>query len=221
MSMSSEAPGALSASCLTYLFADQMLPREGHWDHAMGEIAVPVPGSDTLVALGALEKLLLTVALWDLDAAQEISVGRGSGRSGFQVELRPEGRDRPGLEGALLSGLTAESAGIDLWQLVFDLWVTEDTMALNALVVEVQSEAMDARIIHRPDRPNIVPGFLGHHTFPHVIVDKRRLYLERRNFKTLAARWSHAHEDGSLWADLLERSGSILYEARPSVGWSL
>jgi hypothetical protein len=202
-----------------YLFADRLLPREGHWDHAMGEIAVPVPGSDTLVALGTLEKLLLTVALWDLDAKGAISVSRGDGRSGFHVELGAESYDRPGLEGALLNGLSADAEGIDLWQLVFDVWVVENAMALNALVVEVQREAMDAGVIRRPDRPTIIPGFLGHHTFPHVVVDKRRLYLERRNFKALAARWSNAHEQGSLWAELLKRSGSILYEARPSARW--
>ncbi len=204
-----------SPPCLVYLFADRLLPKEGHWQHAMGEIAVPVPGTDTLVALGALERYLLAVTVWSLDFTKAIRLRQDPNlrRGQFGLEPGEAPVEQAGLAGRLLAALPA--GGASLRDLVMDCWVGDDTMPLNALVLEAQLEAVDLGVIDLPETPELIPGFLGHHTFPKASVNKRGLRGQQAGFKTLAKRWSRVKDDQGT-KDLLKECSSILYDARPS-----
>ena len=207
-----------SPPCLVYLFADQMLPKEGHWKHAMGEIALPVPGSNTLVSLGHLEQHLLAIALWDLDATDAIRLQSDSTlrRGRLRIDPGTTRPDLPGLEGQLLALLPAD--GVSLWDLIMDHWVTDHPMALNALVLEAQLEALDLGLIERPETPELIPGFFGHHTFPTVPVDEDLLASQQDRFDVLSDGWSQAISREGPARPLLKECSSVLYDARATGG---
>lgn len=209
------ADAALTPPCLFYLFADRVLPREGHWNHAMGDNAVPVPKTNTLVSLGALEQLLLTVGLWSLSRAGRIELVPSNGRGRYAVARAGGEGDGVGLEGSLVSGIPDEGR-IDLFDLVMLVWVQDTTMPLNAIVVDAQREAMDAQVIARPDLPHLIPGFLGHHTFPRVEVNGPNLYRQRRAFARVSGDWAQDRAANRQWDDLVRRANRILYAARPT-----
>lgn len=206
----------VSHSCLIYLFADHVVPRESHLaEHVLGRIAVPVPATKTLVALGDLEQQLLAVALWNLDAAQAIRLRRDPQltRGRFSIEVGDRSVSWPGLEGRLLAMLPEE--GTSVWKLVLDQWVADVSLPLNAVVVDAQEEAMNLGVIDTPETPVLVPGFFGHHALPEVVANEAKLAAFRPRFDEMAARWFAAtDEHGGLGAELLKESNQVLYDAR-------
>jgi hypothetical protein len=200
-----------SPPCLVYLFADLMLPEEGHWHHAMGDIAVPVPRTDTLVALGALERLMVAVAIWDLERSGAMRVVLGPTPS---VKVGEGGIPRGGLEEQLVDAVPPD--GCTLWQLIMALQTKDATLPLNAIVAAAQAEAVNLGIIDQPRLPELIPGFLGHHTFPTVSVHAQYLGGQRAAFKRLAKDWAQAVQGKTVWSQLSHQCGAALFDARPA-----
>jgi hypothetical protein len=123
--------------------------------------------------------------------------------------------DVPGLEGQLVAAVPA--GGASLRDVVMRRWAAEHPMALNAIVVEAQTEALSLDLIDRPETPNLAPGLLGYRRFPTVSVHKNRLYSQRKPFNVMAAQWSQVAEPGGLGTDLLNACRKVLFDARPSL----
>ena len=213
----------VSDSCLFYLFADRLIPTERAVSHALGEIAVPVPSSNRLVPLGNLERHLLAVAVLSLESLGAVEV-RYDGQShprGFWLRRSGDIDHRDGLEARLLGLLPPEP--VRLWDLLLVHWMGRRSFPLNAVLVEVQVEAMRAGCIDRPATPEIIPGFLGNHTFPAVPVYVDAIDRLGPELEILAARWRHAAGAGDRVAKLLRECNQALYDARPGNGpiWNL
>jgi hypothetical protein len=207
------APGA---SCLLYLFADGLVPRQSLGGRLLHQVSVPTPGTGTPVALRPLEDHLLAVAVYDLWINGVIDCdfrGEPEEPSWGWIERGTDGPTPPlGVEGHLVDLLPEEP--VSLWELVTDRWRPEgwDHLPLNALVIDAQLEAAELRITGPPATPDLTTA--GYYHFPPVTVDEGRLgRLEQALDRTEVA-WRTALLDGSL-RPLLTHCHRVINGARP------
>src|SRR6516164_8191653 len=67
-------PAALSASCLTYLFADRFV-RPLRWlDRSTGWCSLTTPTTGTMVSTGAVELRCVATALWSLQRSGQLRI---------------------------------------------------------------------------------------------------------------------------------------------------
>ncbi len=161
-----EYPSEVSASCLTYLFADRFVRPMG-WSHRIfGETALITPTSLRLVHIVNVQLQCLATALWSLEhhglitiSEKVLSASNLLGRIGeheLVLERVGESEGLLGLERQVLSALPGEPVGArDL--LLLDAF---DIVPVDALLVPVREEAVAANVVVFPEREGRVPQSL-------------------------------------------------------------
>lgn len=162
--------GGLTASCLYFLFADLFLTPISRWSRFVGVPGMAVPSSNAIVSLGRLEVELLVVALWDLRVQGHLAISWaepirrrlpiGDHRD-FSLRLIPSNCESPitGLEANLLSALGNSSC--DLYALINDRWLDQETLPVNGIVVLAQREALSRGLLFREQLDGRLPKSLA------------------------------------------------------------
>jgi hypothetical protein len=162
----------LSASCLTYIFADRFVRRLGWIGRATGECAISAPSTGKLVNVARIEAQCVATALWGLQRADLLSITEtpanerirnspwrpGTRLAAFdgRLDLRfqrvaPISDGLVGLEALLLAAVPNDA--VDLNRVLNAESIGRPLEPLDALLVPVQQEAVAAGAICLSERP--------------------------------------------------------------------
>jgi len=157
-----------SASCLCYLFADRVIKRLTLVQRINGEPAVTVPSSGHLVLLGLLERMLLAVAIWNLQESDHITVmwsgpqaNADGGRKScdrLMVHRKASTAVPGGLEGELLGALGDQES--DKCHLIRDQRLRAEELLWNDLIGVAQREAITAGVLYRSSSQQLLRTWL-------------------------------------------------------------
>ncbi len=178
-----EYPSEVSASCLTYLFADRFVrPMSRSRRFLTGDLAVTTPTSGTLVRLAEVQRHCMATALWSLEHQGFIKIAETSsgGRKGLTVEKRRASPEMLGLDGLLLRAIP------------YDPIVLKNLVCSNAFVsggvdvelVPIQEEAVKAKVAVLSKRDGRIPSCLKwskHARYEIREVDRRSLNAQFRS----------------------------------------
>ena len=183
------------------------------------------------MALGALERQLLAVALCDLnrsgfiditvdeDRARKVtSMGHPLLSSRFVLRFTRAAASPPGglLETRLFDLLDANPT--DLYELLVLRWVGNGSLPLNGVIVLTQREALSAGLlIPLRDAQTRVRSLQWSESVTNLEADLSTMAVVEHAFSDVALRLgSFAATSGLVWRRLLKECGQALYEARPS-----
>jgi len=147
----------VSASCLSYLFADRFIRRISWFGRAMAEAAVVTPTTGTLVKVANVERQCLATALWSLEHQGLIAIylkkahasnllGR-IGEDELLLERVGEAKHLVGIEAMLLAAFPTQP--VEAMQLYVRAVEVETADALLCLL---QDEAVAANVLSVSDR---------------------------------------------------------------------
>jgi hypothetical protein len=206
----------LSASCLLYLFADQVVKKASLWSRLLeGQHSVAVPCGRPPVQLGALERTMLAWALWGLREKGLIDLN-ASARNYLGITRLVVDADAPGLEGELLECCRDSPEGIAV---VVTRWAQGRGrfLPLDAVIAAVQDEAMSREILidatssKRPLRERL--SSRHHRLFAEP--DCRRIAALESDFQEVLDLWTYSVEVEGLGDALIQQSSAALRMLRP------
>jgi len=215
-----EFPAQVSASCLTYLFADRFVRPMSRSRRFFGELALVTPTSGTLVQIADVQLQCLATALWSLEHHGLIAIAEKAhpasnhlGRIGeykLQFERVGEGEGLVGLERLVLSALPG--APVDARDLLrFDAF---NLRPVDALLLPVQEEAVRANVAVPSEREGRVPQSLNWSVHA-------RYEIREMARRSLEAQFRSADEAGlfgrnqpQLFEEVRRQCGLALYATR-------
>jgi hypothetical protein len=216
----------LSASCLTYLFADRAVGKLTVWKRMTESFAIKAPGSGALVHLGALEQQVLAVAVWNLVASERVAMcgrekvkkGKGMRRFGFGLKFFPL-REPPCSERLETKvWLALGSEGSDLHEVVNGGSFYDRELPANGIVVFAQREATDHQLLRRAEQSKHLPMCLRwspvsscYRADPGALEALEEPYAAMHLSLT---EWIKADPDR--WRQLVDESGAAIFQGRPN-----
>jgi hypothetical protein len=226
----------LSASCLLYLFADQVVKKASLWSRLEGQHSVAVPCGRRPVQLGALERTMLAWALWGLRERGLIHLKADAPNHLRRTRLAVDA-DAPGLEGELFECCRDSRESISV---VVTRWARgpRKSLPLDAVIAAVQDEAMSREILidATPSDLSLRERLSSRRHRLFAEPDCRRIAALAPDFQEVLDRWTSSVEvEGALVglqvtsADdrvmacpgpVTRRSSPPFASGRPPAGWS-